>query len=179
MGKRSSCLRDTAALPAKQFTSFSPSFTNLEYDLAHETIKDEYLRGLQMGNMVADYLESIGISSDDKDPWLLPVWFHYDLSLAIQLAWWEKTGLTALLPEELPRSIDVLDRIFADAQCPLTLVQNKPNQQLGFRMHSLHRRYLAKCQPRNLRTAFHLDSPEPDELIEALAQFLVATRHSG
>ncbi len=145
----------------------------LEKELATNVIVHAVLRGVEMGKRVANYLERIGIVNTDQSAWEFPEWFYFDLSIALQIAWWEKVGIAALLPEKLPSSAELLQGIFRDASNPETLLGRKHDQRLGGRVIMLYLHYLSHTQQDNLPTEFFVDQPDSDDLIEAMAHFLV------
>jgi hypothetical protein len=156
------------------------SRTSLEMlQIVHDLVAKKILWGMWLGDLVADYLEMIGIVQSEEFTWTFPLWFYHDLGLALQIAFWERVGIVRLLADRLPSSSALIDKVFEDAKNRDTFLTKQPDLELGKRLEILFIRHLAHFQPSGLRTEFYLDKPDPDALVEAMAQFLVRTRHKN
>jgi hypothetical protein len=126
--------------------------------------------------LVCQYLSRLGFQPRPERPTVLPRWFLLDLGAALQIAWWEQTGVADHIPEPLPDSVELIKEIFAVADDPRVFAEREPDQRLGVRVMATHLRYFAfRSAP--FKAAVVLDKAKEDDLIDSLAEFLWNTRN--
>src|SRR5215218_4736290 len=125
--------------------------------------------------LVHRFLDSLGVVATPDKPVQLPAWFLLDLGTAVQIARWEQTGAIAHLPEPFPAARGLLKALFAAAADPHRAPGREPETALGARVMAAHVHYFAhRATPDS--AAVVLTRPDPDALVDALAQYLWKTR---
>ena len=121
-------------------------------------------------DMVAQFLDAVGIVSQDGEALRLPIVFLLELGAAMRLLTWEEAGLD-LRGAGLPTSREAILRAFRDAASrpdgPAPPMTPLCRQVFGFGIERM-----AWAGPRELDAEILLDFPDEDALVEAMARFL-------
>jgi hypothetical protein len=128
--------------------------------------------------LVNGYLNALGYTASPSQPMALPRWFLLDLGSALQIAWWERSGVLGHIPESLPDSMNLLHQIFAVSENPRAFVEREPDQQLSVRVMTIHLRYFA-FHSLPFKAAVILDQAKERDIVDALAIFLWKTRNQN
>jgi hypothetical protein len=129
-------------------------------------------------HLVNHYLTSLGLKASPARPTVLPKWFLLDLGTALQIAWWKQAGVLAHLSEAFPAPRDLVADLFRAIGDPDELFSRQPDAALATRVMAAHLRHFAFAR-RPLQAAVVVGFPDPNVMVDALAQFLWRTRRGA
>lgn len=144
--------------------------------IAHEVLAAIIRQAELAAHLVHQFLTSLGVAATPERPTYLPRWLLMDLGSALQISVWERAGVTRHLPEALPPADTLLADLLQAAADPAAPAEREPDLALSTRVMAVHLKYFAYPQRSPLTAAVVLTRPDPDVLVEALAQFLWQTR---